>query len=174
MKLTALALSGLVAIVLAAVLVAPALGTDPAGGDPLLQSVRAVSARYHSVQQAEQAGYVRASGCESSPAGGMGYHYLNPGLARDPAIDPLRPEVLLYAPKGDNLELVGVEYFRRAADQEAPFDQSDKPSLFGRGFDGVMPEHSPGMGWHYDLHVWLWEMNPSGLLAPWNPAVTCP
>jgi hypothetical protein len=27
---------------------------------------------------------------------------------------------------------------------------------------------------HYDLHVWLWQHNPSGLFAPWNPDVTCP
>ena len=175
MKLTALALSGLVTIVLAAVLVAPALGTDPAGGDPMLQALRTVSARYHSSEQAEAAGYIRASGCESSPAGGMGYHYLNPALAMNPAIDPLEPEVLLYAPKPNGkLELVGVEFFRRAADQTAPFDQSDKPSLFGRTFDGVMPEHAPGMGWHYDLHVWLWELNANGLFNPWNPGVTCP
>ena len=68
MKLTALALSGLVTIVLAAVLVAPALGTDPAGGDPMLQALRTVSARYHSSEQAEAAGYIRcfASGAVQS------------------------------------------------------------------------------------------------------------
>jgi hypothetical protein len=25
----------------------------------------------------------------------------------------------------------------------------------------------------YSLHVWLWEFNPSGLFAPFNPRVSC-
>jgi hypothetical protein len=32
-----------------------------------------------------------------------------------------------------------------------------------------MPEHAPGMGWHYDLHVWVAEANPSGVFAAFNP-----
>lgn len=175
MKLSAIALAGLVAIVAAAVLVAPALGTDPTGGDRLLGAVRAVSAKYHSYEQARQDGYsVEGEPCVASPAGGMGYHAVNRALVGDPAIDPLRPEILLYGTKDNGtLELIGVEYMRRAADQTPPFDESDKPTLFGRTFDGIMPEHAPGMGWHYDLHVWLWETNPTGLFSTWNPSVTC-
>jgi hypothetical protein len=26
---------------------------------------------------------------------------------------------------------------------------------------------------HYDLHVWLYDHNPSGQLSPWNPRVSC-
>jgi hypothetical protein len=37
-----------------------------------------------------------------------------------------------------------------------------------------MPGHQPGMPIHYDLHVWLWMDNPSGMFAPWNPRVRCP
>ena len=91
------------------------------------------------------------------------------------AIDPLRPELLLYMPKGNGqLELVGVEYMRIAADQVPPIDTADQPSIFGRPFDGPMPEHVPGMGWHYDIHVWFWEDNPAGFFAPFNPARSCP
>jgi hypothetical protein len=25
----------------------------------------------------------------------------------------------------------------------------------------------------WGLHVWVWEENPSGLFANWNPRVTC-
>jgi len=32
----------------------------------------------------------------------------------------------------------------------------------------------PFMPWHYDLHVWLWESDPDRLLAPSDPALTCP
>jgi hypothetical protein len=47
------------------------------------------------------------------------------------------------------------------------------PSLFGQTFQGPMPGHNPQMPWHYDLHVWLFESNPSGLFAPFNPAFSC-
>ena len=76
-----------------------------------LQAVKAATARYHSVEQAEKAGYVADAHCASSPAGGMGYHYANPALLADPALDPLQPEILVYAPKENGkLELVAVEY----------------------------------------------------------------
>jgi hypothetical protein len=26
---------------------------------------------------------------------------------------------------------------------------------------------------HYDLHVWLYADNPSGLFAPFNPSLSC-
>ena len=176
MKLTALALCGLVAIIAAAVLVAPALGTDPTGGDPLLGAVRAVSARYNSFQQAEKDGYsIAGEPCVSSPAGTMGIHASNEALMADPAIDPLHPEILVYLPqRNGSLKLVALEYFRRAADQTPPFDEGDKPTLFGHVFDGVMPEHRPGMGWHYDLHAWLFEPNAAGAFFAWNPGIACP
>ena len=36
-----------------------------------------------------------------------------------------------------------------------------------------MTGHSPGMPVHYDLHVWLFDSNPDGVFAPWNPSVSC-
>ena len=85
---------------------------------PELQAVRAAVARYHSVDQATADGYVAASPCESSPAGTMGIHYINPALF-GPGNEPLQPEILLYLPRADgSLELVGVEYFAVDADQD--------------------------------------------------------
>jgi hypothetical protein len=26
---------------------------------------------------------------------------------------------------------------------------------------------------HYDLHVWVWDHNPSGMFTQWNPTVSC-
>ena len=26
---------------------------------------------------------------------------------------------------------------------------------------------------HYDLHVWVWQANPAGIFAPFNPNVSC-
>ena len=37
-----------------------------------------------------------------------------------------------------------------------------------------MVGHGGGMPTHFDLHVWLWKRNPSGIFASWNPAVVCP
>jgi hypothetical protein len=47
------------------------------------------------------------------------------------------------------------------------------PQLFGQTFQGPMPGHVPGMPWHWDLHVWVWANNPSGMFAQWNPALSC-
>lgn len=136
--------------------------------DSDLKAVRVATARFHSPAQALKAGYLPSPECVSSPLGGMGFHYENPALMADPAVDAARPEVLLYAPTADgDLELVGVEYFHTAAGVTAA------PQLFGRAFEGPMPEHHPGMGVHYDLHVWVWQANPSGTFAQFNPTVSC-
>src|SRR5688572_30454536 len=111
----------IIAIVLAlASLAGLASAVAMAGDGPLpaeLQDVRAAVARYHSVEQAIRDGYVQASPCESSPAGTMGHHYANFTLMADPAIEPLRPEVLLYVPDSNGkLKLVAVEYLKFDAD----------------------------------------------------------
>jgi hypothetical protein len=172
LALTVVVLVGLATTAVAAVV--PAL----AGDGPLppdVQAVRAAVAKYHNLALAEADGYsIEGEPCVASPDGTMGIHAINHALVDDPAIDPLEPEILLYVPKENGkLELVGVEYMRIAADQTPPFDQSDKPSLFGRAFDGIMPGHAPWMGWHYDQHVWIAEQNPSGLFALFNPALSC-
>ena len=172
-KLTGFALSGLMLIVAAAVLVAPALSGD-GPLPPELQEVRSAVARYHSFEQAERDGYtVAGEPCVVLPAGTMGIHAVNPALLADGTIDPLKPDILLYIPKGGGkLELVGVEYFKADADQNLA-TADDRPSLFGRGFDGPMPGHNPTMPIHYDLHVWVAEINPSGVFALGNPALSC-
>jgi hypothetical protein len=138
-----------------------------------LQDVRAAVARYHDVSVATAAGYIPASPCEQTAAGAMGVHYMKPALL-GPGLDPLNPEVLLYMPqKNGSLQLVGVEYFQADADQNLSTSQ-DRPSLFGRGFDGPMLGHNPQMPIHYDLHVWVVEQNPSGVFAQYNPSIHCP
>jgi len=149
---------------------APAVATSSDGS---LQTVKAATARYHSTVQAEKAGYVLGSPCASSPLGGMGFHYENRQLMADPTIDPAQPEILLYAPApSGGLELVGVEYWRSDSDQDVT-TTADRPSLFGQPFTGPMPGHHPGMPVHYDLHVWLWQDNPAGMFALFNPTVSC-
>ena len=144
-----------------------------------LQQVKAATARYHSVEQARKNGYTTENEpCVQAPpppglSGAMGIHAVNPALISDDAIDPLRPELLLYLPRANGkLKLVGVEYFKVDADQNLETD-GDRPSIFGQPFDGPMPGHTPTMPIHYDLHVWFWADNPAGMFAPFNPALSC-
>lgn len=146
--------------------------TSPATMQGRLQGVKQSTERFASVEAATAAGYVPGSPCETSPQGGMGFHYVNPGEVQDPKLKPNQPEVLLYEPTPAGLRLIGVEYILVDGDQNLTTD-GDRPTLFGRDFDGPMLGHGPGMPIHYDLHVWLHKRNPSGLFAQWNPDVTC-
>lgn len=133
-----------------------------------LKAVRVATARFHSPEQALRAGYRASPQCVSSPLGGMGFHYENPVLMADPVVDAAKPEILLYAPGADGaLELVAVEYFRNAT------AGAMAPALYGHTFDGPMPGHHSGMGTHYDLHVWVWQDNPAGTFAQFNPDISC-
>lgn len=153
-----------------------------------LQAVRAAVAEYHSYVRAVADGYsTEGEPCVSSPAGTMGYHAVNPDLLMSGENDPLRPPILIYVPWGDgSLRLAAVEYWHVAlANTEsgpAPWFAATPPplgfftptpSIFGQPFDGPMPGHNPEMPWHYDLHAWVFEHNPAGVFAPFNPALSC-
>lgn len=131
------------------------------------------TAKYNWERNAIKDGYVRTDDCAADPKlGGMGYHYVKDSLIN--SVDPRKPAALLYedGPHGSR-KLVGVEWIVVDADQDLATDD-DRPSLFGKPFDGPMPGHTPGMPIHYDLHAWIYKSNPSGLFAPWNPRVKCP
>jgi hypothetical protein len=148
---------------------------------PELQKIRAALEKYQDPVVAVHDGYFSTLGCVhfptaggagrmAYPAGGMGVHFLNPGLI-GPVLDPLKPQILLYEPEGDKLRLVGAEWF-------VPLGTgiTGRPALFGRPFDGPMEGHHPLMPsalHHYDLHVWLFKANPTGLFSPTNPGVKC-
>jgi hypothetical protein len=103
--------------------------------------------------------------------GGMGVHFFNVSLV-GPKLDPLRPQVLIYEPRGDKLELVAAEWFVPLAT-----GVKQRPTLFGQPFDGPMEGHEPAMPaamHHYDLHVWLWKPNPAGVFTSTNPDLKCP
>jgi hypothetical protein len=138
-----------------------------------LKAVRRATARFHDVRVARREGYVPAGECAAGPEGGMGIHYVKPDLADDTSLNIREPEALLYEPKGDSRRLVAVEYVVPDADQRLDTDE-DRPYLFGRGFDGPMEGHEPGMPVHYDLHAWVWKRNPVGTFSMWNPRVECP
>lgn len=155
---------------------AASAGTERSKPDGLAM-VRGATARYHSVTTAERDGYLPITGCISNGAGAMGVHYANAKLMADGVLDPERPEILLYVPKGngegEGLRLVGVEYWSPDGDQNLATTE-DRPVLFERPFSGPMPGHIPGMAVHYDLHVWVWKANPAGLFESYNTALRCP
>jgi hypothetical protein len=141
---------------------------DRAASTGTVAQVRQAIDAYRDVDAAVAAGYVPVSGCESSPEGGMGVHYLNPELVEIGDVrDPAKPQVLLYGPdRSGGLRLLGAEYWQPDVGQPAP-------RLAGERFDGPMPGHGGDMPVHYDLHVWTHVANPAGVFAPWNRAVRC-
>jgi hypothetical protein len=156
----------LVVLLLGGLLAGPAAADPPGRGHAhgthdtslgaQLAQVRAATARYHDVDAAEADGYVEMTPCVESPAGAMGYHYVNMGLLEQP-LDPTKPEALLYVP-GPNgtLRLVGVEYL----------SPDEGETLFGQTLE-------PGPG-GFALHVWVWQNNPAGMFADFNPRLSCP
>jgi hypothetical protein len=169
-----------------------ALRGDPGLG-PDLAAVRRATAAFHEVERAIEAGYAdpRGAHCDESAAGAMGVHSGNPALVQSQALDPAQPEVLLYLPTEEGgVRLIGVEYLQPVLLRnpvtgvvapwfaQAPWPANyivvtPTPQLFGQTFQGPMPGHVPGMPWHWDLHVWVWANNPSGMFAQWNPALSC-
>jgi hypothetical protein len=146
-------------------------------GDALgssLERLRYVTGAFHSETLATAAGFEAEPVCVASPDGGMGYHHVNQDRIADGVINKDKPEILLYAGSASSeRRLVGVEYFKVDEDQNLATDD-DRPTLFGRAFEGPMEGHAPGMPIHYDLHVWVWKKNPAGMFAMFNPKVSCP
>jgi hypothetical protein len=131
--------------------------------------VRRATTPFHDIQAANDAGYGdNALPCFQNEAGGMGEHLINPDLLLDGgALDPLRPEALVYEVRADTWKFVGVEYVVLFSD--VPRDAEDPPELFGQEFS---PNDSLGL---WALHAWIWRGNPAGILSTWNPAVkNCP
>lgn len=164
-----------------------------------LAEIRAATERYRDVEAALADGYLRdpmnlcvIAATEGHPPelGGMGIHYFRPDLlgitATEPRVEGVgthtdftSPGVLVYEPGADGgLDLVAVEnlVFARAWREAG---NPEPPSFFGREY--VYLENDPASGVdeahlfepHYELHIWLYRDNPSGLFAPFNPEVSC-
>jgi hypothetical protein len=151
---------------------------------PELEQARAALDKYRDPIVAVHDGYFSSVGCIEYPTGGghegtmqyapggMGVHFLNLQLV-SPALDPAKPQVLIYEPDGDKLRLAAAEWFVPV--QALP--AGTRPTIFGQELQGPMEGHHPLMPeglHHYDLHVWLWMKNPAGTFAATNPDVKCP
>jgi hypothetical protein len=162
---------------------------ESACGDRCQEAVsaaRRATAVYQRENRALTDGFLATPVCVAVPgAGAMGVHYVRPDRMSDVEVDPRQPEILVYGVRPDGGRfLVALEYFapvltngqpwRGGPAEPPPVVDNPPPVLFGRTFDGPMPGQSPGMPWHYSLHVWAWKHNPSGLFAPFNPRLVCP
>jgi hypothetical protein len=188
--------------VLGALVGVAALAAGPAayavtndGPSRQVKEMRSVTARFHDIAVAEAAGYVpfvdvKGISCiEQAGMGGMGVHYVNPKLIADPAIDPKAPEALVYSPAKDGtLHLAALEYLVAKAawdDNRTPLfvgvnlpsaqtTHSSAPELFkNKPFDTNTAPNRFGLPAFYSQHVWVWKHNPDGLVAMWNPRVSC-
>jgi len=129
-----------------------------------ISRARAATARFKEVDAAAAAGYTAETNCVAHPShGAMGLHYPKAAL-RDDTLDPERPEVLTYERLANGtLKLTGVEYIVPLS----AWTKKEAPALFGQSL-----KRAETLGIWY-LHAWIWEPNPSGLFADWNPRVNC-
>jgi hypothetical protein len=132
-----------------------------------LAAVRQATFKYHDLSAALADGYVEFYVCTEQPGvGTIGQHYVNLSLAGDPAVDPLRPEVLVYAPmRNGELRLVAVEY--------VTFDTSSQPWVLGQPMLFRAAGNRYGLPDFYERHAWIWQGNPLGTFNDWNPDITC-
>jgi len=157
----------LLALSFALAFVAGVAGVANAAGKADLAAVRQATDKYHDLSAALADGYVQFYVCTEQPGvGTMGQHYVNLNLAGDPAVDPLRPEVLVYAPKRNGeMKLVGVEY--------VTFDTSSQPSVLGQPMLFRAAGNRYGLPDFYERHAWIWQGNPLGTFNDWNPDISC-
>jgi hypothetical protein len=129
-----------------------------------LSAAKRATAKYHHFQNALDDGFVQVSPCVSVPGlGAMGIHFANFARIMNPNIEASEPEILLYLPDArGEMRLVAMEYV-----VPAPLAQG-VPVLFGQAYE-FSPERNS-----YELHVWAWRDNPSGIFAPFNPNLSCP
>src|SRR5687768_12119131 len=134
--------------------------------DPIL----AIKDGYHSTLACIDFPTGAKEGSIEYPPGAMGVHFINVANI-GPALDPTKPQVLLYEPVGDKLVLTGAEWF-----MPVPLAAGKAPAIFGQTLAGPMDGHEPIMpaaARHYDLDVWLWKDNAKGMFASTNKAVKC-
>jgi hypothetical protein len=124
-----------------------------------LDQARDAAAQYLDVNEALKDGYVDIGLFVPN----MGWHYLNDKLL-DSNFDWTRPEILVYAddPCGGGRKLVAVEY-------AVPFALSKRAPHGFVGKADVWDANQQFQLW--TLHAWVYEFNPDGVFAGFNPRV---
>ena len=132
-----------------------------------LAALHELFAKYHDLQTALENGYGFVGPCVSDPElGGMGDHYsrsANDDFGRGDGTHSVeRPQYLVYAPRKDGSRRLA------ALDYTVPYEKwrGDKaPEFFGIPFT-----RNDGFGvWMF--HIWVFQHNPAGIFANFNPKV---
>jgi hypothetical protein len=146
----------------------------------LIRKVKDATRRFWDINQAYAEGYVEKFGCVSgSDAGAMGVHLVRFDLVFDPALDPSKPELLLYEPgPNGSMTLTGADFLVLKADWEKahptkPGELPPVPELDGQLFHLFEAPNRFGLPDFYTLHVWAWKSNPEGAFVNWHPQVKC-
>ena len=139
----------------------------------LVKAVRASTERFKDVAAAEAEGYGLMFGCVSGPDyGAMGLHYVNLPLVQDIALDPSKPEIVIYEPlPNGGKRLVGADFLVFAADWHAR--HAGTPQVMGQLMHLIESPNRYGLPAFYTLHVWAWKESASGPFVNWHPTVSC-
>jgi hypothetical protein len=142
---------------------------------PLIDKVRAATARFIDINQAFHAGFVTGTPCVSGPdAGAMGVHLVMGSRIASLVLDPTQPQALIYEPNADGtMRLVGVEFIVLDSVWVLNNPNGGVPALDGNLMNYVGAPNRYGLPAFYELHVWAWQNNPKGSYADWNTQVTC-
>jgi len=142
---------------------------------PLIDKVRAATARFIDINQAFHAGFVTGTPCVSGPdAGAMGVHLVMVSRITSLVLDPTQPQALIYEPNADGtMRLVGVEFIALESVWALNNPSGGVPALDGNLMNYVGAPNRYGLPAFYELHVWAWQNNPKGSYADWNTQVTC-
>jgi hypothetical protein len=139
----------------------------------LVRAVRDSTRRYKDVNLAMSEGYQLMFGCVSGPDdGAMGLHYVNMELVLDPALDPRKPEIVIYEPTPNGgRRLIGADFLVFAEAWHA--NNTGTPELGGQLMHLIEAPNRYGLPAFYTLHVWAWKPNRTGAFVNWHSDVSC-
>lgn len=139
----------------------------------LARVVRDATRRFKDVNVAKAEGYQLLFGCVSGPDdGAMGLHYVNLELVGDLALDPRRPEIIIYEPTPNGgRRLIGADFLVFSAAWHAT--NTNTPELMGQLLHLFESPNRFGLPAFYTLHVWAWKPNTKGAFVNWHPDVSC-
>jgi hypothetical protein len=145
------------------------------GPSPLIDKVRAATARFKDINVAIAEGWVQGTPCVSGPdTGAMGVHFVQPARIAAGVLRADEPEALIYEPLGNGaFRLVGVEFIVLYPVWHRTHPPGVTPALEGDLLNYVGTPNRYGLPAFYELHVWAWEHNPRGTYADWNTRVSC-
>ncbi len=158
------------------------LKMNPSDQNKILAEIRRSTAKFHRLDAAMAAGYMWSDHCVAHPfLGAMGHHVGNFNLVMNGDVDPSNPDVLLYEVKNGKVQLTGVEFLIPAHVWQGdgipmlgnvPYDAHLEVQCDENGENCFNVKGGPPFP-HYQLHVWVWKNNPSGMYFPFNPNVSC-